>query len=113
MATLSVQTKSGVAKSLSLANANSGGDVVPNDDGGVVIMVQNGDASSKTVTVKSYFPNAIPEGLAKSDLAVVVAAGEVAKIGPLSAAPWNNASKQVELTYSAVTSVKVAAYKGT
>jgi hypothetical protein len=112
MATLSVQTKSAVGKSFSLAAATSGGDVVPNTDGGVVVLVQNADASAKTVTVKSYYAATPPAGTAKTDLAVVVAAGEVAKIGPLDAQTWNNSSAQVELTYSAVTNVKVAAYKG-
>ena len=111
MATITPQSKTSISKSFALAAANGGGDVVTNTDGGVVVMVQNGDASSKTITVKSYAV-AIPEGTAKTDLAVVIAAGETALIGPLSAAAWNNGSKQVELTYSAVTSVKVAAYKG-
>lgn len=111
MATITPQSKTSISKSFALAAANGGGDVVTNTDGGVVVAVQNTDASSKTVTVKSY-ATAIPEGTAKTDLAVVVGAGEVALIGPLSKAAWNNASNQVELTYSAVTNVKVAAYKG-
>lgn len=114
MATLSVQTAADVrANSFSLATASGGGDVVPNDTGGVRVIVQNTDASVKTVTVKSFAPAATaPAGYAKSDLSKSVGAGEVAILGPFDAGPWNNALKQIEITYSAVTNVKVAAVKG-
>lgn len=109
MATVTPTLKNAVGKSIPMAAAAGGGDVVTNT-GGVVILFQNGDASSKTVTVKSYYTGTAPAGTTKADLAVVVAAGETAVIGPLDAAVWNNSSGQVELTYSAVTSCKVGAY---
>jgi hypothetical protein len=113
MATLSVQTATHPRKrSIALASASGGGDVAPNDNGGVSIVVRNGDASAKTVTIKSYFTGVSPPGTEKSDLTLSIPAGEVAILGPFDAAAWNNALKQVEITYSAVTSVTVAAIKG-
>lgn len=113
MATLTVQTATHPRKrSISFASAAGGGDVAPNAEGGVQIMVQNGDGSSKTVTVKSFFAGTASEGTEKTDMTISVGAGETAILGPLSATPWNNALKQVEITYSAVTNVKVAAIKG-
>ena len=112
MATLTVQEKTGLSGSFSMAAASAGGDVVPNANGGVKILFRNGDASPKTVTVTSYYANTPPQGTAVANHAQVVAAGETAIIGPLDAAAWNNPSGQVELTYSAVTSCTVAAVRG-
>lgn len=112
MATITPTTLVGLGDDVPTAAANSGGDVVTNTDGGVIILFYNGDASAKTVTVKSYTAAIPPAGMAKADMAVLVAANAVAKIGPLDAAAWNNGSGQVELTYSAVTSCRVGAFKG-
>lgn len=115
MATLNVQQTSilsPLANSFTFASAAGGGDVVPNATGGVRVMVKNNDASAKTVTVKSYYQGTPPAGTAKSDLVKSVGAGEVAVLGPFDAIAWNNGLSQVELTYSAVTSLFVAAIKG-
>lgn len=113
MATLSVQTATSTRiRGWLPVNASGGGDVVPNDAGGVQIVVENGDASSKTVTIKSYYQGTAPAGTEKSDMVVSIPAGERRILGPLDASAWNNALKQVEITYSAVTNVKVAAIKG-
>lgn len=113
MATLNVQTATHPRKrSVSFTAAAGGGDVVPNDSGGVQILVQNGDASAKNVTIKSYLTTFPQEGAEKSDMSISIPAGETAILGPFSAIPWNNNLKQVEITYSAVTNVKVAAIKG-
>ena len=112
MATVTPTSKSALGAGIATAAASAGGDVVTNTDGGCVILFYNGDGTSKTVTVKSYTAAIPPAGMAKTDMAVVVAANAVGVIGPLDAAAWNNSSGQVELTYSAVTSCRVGAYKG-
>lgn len=112
MATITPTIKALNGDDIPTVTANAGGDVVTNTDGGVVILFYNGDASAKTVTVKSYTTAIPPQGMAKSDMAVVVAANAVGVLGPFDANAWNNGSGQVELTYSAVTSCRVGAYKG-
>ncbi|MEY5098722.1 MAG: hypothetical protein RJA36_1441 [Pseudomonadota bacterium] len=112
MATLSVQTLTGKGKVIpSFANAAGGGDVAPNAGGGITIVVRNGDASAKTVTFKSFAETAL-EGTAVADKAFSIPAGGLLIFGPLDVKPWNNGSNQVEITYSAVTSVTVAVIKG-
>lgn len=102
MATITPTSKAGaIGKSIPVAAAASGGDVVVNTNGGVRLLVRNAHVSqTRTVTIKSYTAVTPPPGMAKADYAVVVAAGNVAEIGPFDAAYWNNPSGQIELTYS-------------
>jgi hypothetical protein len=104
-----VRTASTPGLSVALAAATAGGDVVPNS-GGVVILVHNGSGATVTVTVTSYQSN-IPHGTAKTNFALPVAAGATGVIGPLDATAWNNPTGNVELAYSAATTVTVGAYK--
>ncbi len=114
MAAITVNDKTTPALAMVLAACASGGDTVANSTGGVTIVVRNANASlTRTVTVKSYQAN-IPQGTAKTDLAVAIAATRVATIGPLEAGAWvNPATGNVELTYSdAAADLTIAAYKG-
>jgi multidrug efflux pump subunit AcrA (membrane-fusion protein) len=85
------------------ANAAGGGDSLQAGDE-VDLLLWNGDASSKTATLVTTKTVA---GLAVADLAVVVAAGEIRRVR-LSRDLFADVNGRVAVTYSAVTSVKVA-----
>lgn len=87
------------------AAASGGGDTVaPGDD--VFLHVKNADASDKTVTLVRP---GTEFGQANPDVAVVVTAGEQRMIGPLSREFADASTGLISVTYSAVTSVTVAA----
>jgi hypothetical protein len=85
--------------------ATSGGDTALVGPGRF-LYVNNGDASSKTVTIST--PQTV-KGLAVADASVAVAAGDHAII------PLNNVYRgttgRAAITYSAVTSVTVASFE--
>lgn len=83
---------------LTLANASAGGDTVVADDRGVLV-VQNLDASSTTVTIAS---TRSIHGLAIPARGVPVAAGAIALI-PISKYLNADGTGAVALTYSKVT----------
>lgn len=108
MAVLTVQKPSAAGTYAPVA-AEAGGDSFPNT-GVEFFYIKNGDASPKTVTFDS--PGTCSFGLAANaahDLAVTVPAGEEKLIGPFATARFNDANNRVQVTYSAVTSVTVAA----
>ena len=70
------------------------------------LVVNNGGGSPITVTIDSQI--ACDQGF-DHDLAVVVTNGTEAWIGPLSKDRYNDSSGNVQVTYSAVTSVTVGA----
>lgn len=107
MATLNYQTAKTTGTTLTFTAAAVGGDAVrPND--GAYVLVANGDGTSTTVTV--VVPGTDKYGLARPDITVSVAAGATAVIGPF---PSDLASSGlVNLTYSKVTSLTVAAFIG-
>lgn len=87
--------------------AAGGGDVFPNT-GKEIVIFKNGDASSKTVT---FVTPATLDGLAVTDLAVTVAAGELRAIGPFPPGIYSVgavAGGNLNITYSAVTSCTIA-----
>jgi len=89
-----------------LAAASAGGDQVPTGNK-TFLMVTNGSASAVTVTAVT---TQSVSGLAVADAAVSVAAGTSKFIGPFPASLFANASNNVDITYSAVTSVTVGAF---
>src|SRR5690349_11630293 len=88
-----------------LQAAAGGGDTIAADDR-TFLYVVNGDASDKTVTV--VVPG-VTFGQNNPDVAVVVTAGEERFIGPMVAGLAT--AGLVSITYSAVTSVTVAAIR--
>lgn len=89
--------------------ADAAGDVVPANSNGFA-MVTNGGASSITVTIPT--PGKTRFGLAQPDVTVVVPAGEQRFVGPLVydlVDPDENAPNGVQIEYSSVASVTVAA----
>jgi hypothetical protein len=92
--------------SAAIATAASAGGDAFNLQGREVLLVKNGDAGSHTVTVTSQKNNFGSQNTA-DDLVVVVAAGKIARIGPLSAAKFRDANGLAQVTYDGVTSVTV------
>lgn len=109
MATLTVQETSVSGLDPSYGTAAGGGDVFPND-GNTLLHVKNGGGGSINVTINSNYPNP-PAGTAQDDPVVAVPAGEERMLGPYNQKGYNNASGQVEISYSGVTTVTVAAIK--
>jgi hypothetical protein len=107
MAALSIQTAVPAGIALSFASAASGGDTMVND-GKTVLIVKNASGSAITVTVTAKA--ACPLG-SLHNISVSVANGAEQIIGPFLPAIYNNTSGAVEITYSSVTSVTVAALK--
>ena len=83
--------------------ASAGGDDCQSG-AGVLLVVENGDASSHTVTLVT--PGTV-NGLPIGDRAVVVAAGAQAVI-PVTSDYRNPATGRASITYDAVTSMSVA-----
>ena len=106
MATLTVQTSTADSPLVpSFVAASAGGDQVKNS-GRVVINVANGGASSITVTFTAQ--KACNQGFTHNASATV-AAGATERIGPFDTYRFNDGSGLLNWTYSAVTSVTVAA----
>jgi hypothetical protein len=106
MAQIAYQQVSILGIAANLAAATGGGDTIAPSDRGALV-VKNGDASSKTVTIVT--PGNDKYGQARPDIAVVVAAGATELIGPLPQDLADPTTGLVGISYSAVTSVTVAA----
>lgn len=106
MALLTNQQAAVTGKAVTFAAAAGGGDTV-NIDGTIVLIVRNGDASSKTVTVVRP---GTEFGAAVADVPVTVPAGETWVIGPLPQS-FEDTDGLADITYSAVTSVTIAAVR--
>lgn len=106
MATLALQpTTSPTGTTLTFAAAAVGGDKCPVGTN-VLLLVRNDSASSVTVTLDAT--GLVFNGLAVPDTAVVVAAGAEAVV-PVSDHYRASADGLAAITYSAVTTVTVAA----
>ncbi len=107
MAVLTVQTlvpATGITPTFTAAAA--GGDSV-SANGRVFLVVKNGGAGSVTVTATS---TATVAGLAVADPTFAVAAGAEKWLGPFDGSVFGNASGNVDITYSGVTTVTVGAF---
>lgn len=102
---ISMPVDGGVSLDAGAVAAAAGGDTAPCGDGRF-LYVANGGASPITVTVAT--PGEV-KGLAVADAALVVAAGAAGAI-PLTRL-FAGAGGRASITYSAVTSVTVAAYE--
>jgi len=105
VAELNVQkiTQDGITPSFSSAEA--GGDTFDNN-GRTFLHVNNGGAAQITVTIASKKP--CNQGFTH-DLTVDIPASEERQIGPFEADRFNNTEGEVEVSYSDVSSVQVAA----
>ena len=107
MAQLTIQTIAVAGVVPTYAAAAAGGDAFLND-GATYFHVKNGGGSSINVTVNSI--TACDQGF-DHDQVVAVANGSEKILGPFPVGRWNDTSGNVSITYSAVTSVTVAAVK--
>lgn len=111
MALLTVQNVVAGGIAVSTASAAGGGDTVslsPINDDRTWLQVTNGGGSPITVTLVD--PGTTPAGNTTTAPAVSVAAGAT-KLFPLNPNLVNAATGFIAITYSAVTSVTVAAFR--
>lgn len=108
MANLTPQIVAAAGTAITYAAASGGGDVVLNAKG-ATLRVKNGDASSHTVTLTAT--KACDNGTLHDLGPTTVAAGAEKDI-PIPAKCVNAATGSCAVTYSAVTSVTVAAIAG-
>lgn len=85
--------------------ANAGGDLLPNT-GVEWLEFANTSGSAITVTINGYVDGV---AVAIQTVSVPATTGRK-KVGPFPPSIYNNASNQVSITYSAVTSLTVGAY---
>ena len=100
--------------SITESSAGVSGDKATNPDGKTVFIVKNGSGSSINVTVAEQMSDRTDPNfgiLTKSNVVKAVAAGAIAVIGPFPPAAFNDANGDVNITYSATTSVTVGAMK--
>lgn len=117
MAQLTINTHAFAGLDPTFAAASAGGDafVNPNDER-TYIRVKNGGASPITVTVSPVTPNSVkqagatPGPVSLPNYSVAVPASGDISIGPFPAA-YNDAGGNVNVSYSGVTSVTVAAIR--
>lgn len=106
MATLTTQVHSLAGITPTYASAAGGGDrFVPGDN--VYIEVVNGSGGSITVTIDSKVPSNWGTDV---NVAVAVAAGARAKIGPLPAQRFAASDGLGDITYSGVTSLTIGVF---
>ena len=114
MADLTIQNVVEAGLAATYANASSGGDAVLNTNGDVVLHVKNDDVASKTVTVTAQRTSQnVPDfgDMSKSNIQVSIPASEDRFIGPFPKGAYNDGAAKVQITYSAVTSVTIAALR--
>jgi len=107
MALLTVQQVTATGTVITFVSAAAGGDTFSND-GKTELEVVNGGASTITLTIVAQ--NACNQGTLH-DGGGTIGAGVTKRFGPFDRQRFNDSSGLVHATYSAVTSVTVAATK--
>lgn len=114
MAVLSRQILIEAGISITESAAGVSGDKATNPDGKTAFLVKNGSGGSINVTIAEQMEDRNDPNygtLTKSNVVKAVAAGAIAIIGPFPPAAFNDASGDVNITYSATTTVTVAALR--
>ena len=107
MALITVQSAAtDVGLALTMNAASSGGDTFSNASGNVVLVFDNQDAASRTITITTV---QTVSGLAVSDRTITVLAGEKLMAGPFNKSLYNGVSDIVSLAYDDETNLDVAA----
>lgn len=107
MALLTPQSSAVTGTNLTMSAAAGGGDTIVGGST-TYLLVRNGDASPKTVTIVRP---GTTYGTADPDISLAVPASGIAIFGPIPSEFADPADGQVDITYSAVTSVTVAAVR--
>ncbi len=115
MANLTLKTvnENAAAMIAGKAACSAGGDGVVND-GRTVLVVENLAGASQTVTITPTVAAVSQEGkgsLSKAAIAVVIAAGDTAVIGPFATAMFNDINGKIAITYSAVVTLNIMAVR--
>lgn len=115
MAVLTVQNTVLAGAVITPVAAAGGGDSFTNtSDETTELMVVNGGGGSINVTIVAQAATVNVPGYGAVPLAsevIAVAAGATKRIGPFPASKFNDANGRVNVTYSGVTSVTVAAVR--
>jgi hypothetical protein len=104
MATLAIQPLTNLGTAITFAAAAAGGDQFANT-GGETVLIRNTDASAKTVTFVATQP--CDQG-SLHNVVVVVASNVEAGVKGLNPRRFNDANRNTQITYSAVTNVVIA-----
>lgn len=108
MATLTALAPNSLAATaFSPASCAAGGDQVAND-GRTILYFKNTDSSTVTVTLAT---GGTVQGIALADLAFTIAQNAEKIVGPFDRLLWNDANGYLQITYSAVTGMTVAAIR--
>ncbi len=107
MATLTVKSPARAANSFPEESAAVGGDEFVNT-GSELLIIENGDAASMTLTVVTQI---MVDGEDLDDKEISVPAGERHLLGPWPENVYNDENGKVQLTYSSVTSLTVGVLK--
>lgn len=108
MAVLTVQDTAVTGLATSFPAASGGGDSFPND-GMTYLHVKNGGGAAITVTIDSQAQCSF--GFDHNQEVTVDPGAEGKRIGPFKPIRWNDTNGRVNVTYSGVTSVTVAAIR--
>ena len=111
MATLTSQEISEAGVVATYAAATADGDVVANE-GTIFLHVKNGGGSEITVTITAQTTSVdspLYGELTKANASKAIAGSAEAFIGPFQINAYNNTDEQIAITYTAVTSVTIAA----
>lgn len=111
MATIVAQAVSESGLSATYTAADVAGDVVDNS-GHIFLHFKNADESTTTITVTAQvtsIDNQMFGDVTKANASLALAADTEGFIGPFPTAAYSNDDQQIEITYSSVTSLTVAA----
>lgn len=115
MASLTIQEYDEAGNDLTMAAASSGGDQFANPNGDIDLVIVNNDTSGKTVTVTaqdtSFEDDKFGNSVKENQDVTVSASGGVAKMGPFPKKAFNDSGGNVQISYSDVTSLEIAAVK--
>lgn len=113
MADLTIHNVSEDGANVTFASASAGGDAAFND-GRTMLLINNGSGSSVTITVTAQTTSVEKPDfgdLTKPNATCAVPAGETQPFGPFSPEAFNDSNGDIAITYSATTSVTIAAIK--
>lgn len=109
MANYQPQTPSLAGLNLTMSAAAGGGDSFENN-GHVLIRINNGSGGAITVTADAPKPDNFGLTDNSHDVALVIPAGESRIWGPFPVNRFNDANGRVQLTYSGVTTLTIGPF---
>lgn len=109
MAVLTVAAAARSGLTLAQVAAAAGGDKMPNT-GKEILVITNASVGAITLSFP-FAARAAVDGVAPAAKTAVVGAGATVIAGPFPPEQYNNASEQVDITYSGVTTLTVQAVR--